>query len=254
MLQGILFDLGDTLLDFEPMDTRQVFRDGARLCYERLKSRLPRSLCFDDYCRRQFRSVRWAYFWSKLSGREFDSLALMCRNHARWGIALDPATCDQMMWNWYESLLRHASIADDVIPTLQNLRDHGLKLGLVSNTFIPAAIHDRHLREAGLIDLLPVRVYSSHVRYRKPHPQIFRIALQQLGTPAAATLFVGDMPKADILGAKGVGMKTALRRGRAGNNHQGAADHVIRNVCELLDLAPVVKPPGPSPQAPALRA
>ena len=30
MLRAVLFDLGDTLVDFEPMDTRAVFREAAR--------------------------------------------------------------------------------------------------------------------------------------------------------------------------------------------------------------------------------
>jgi len=238
MLRGILFDLGDTLLDFEPMDTRQVFREGAQRSYERLKDQLPASLPFEEYCERQFRSMRWAYFWSKLLRREFDSTRMMRRNHARWGVGLDAAMCDEMMWTWYEALLAHASVADDVIPTLQTLRERGLKIGLVSNTFVPAATHDRHLAQAGLIEFFPVRVYSSEVRFRKPHRRIFEIALSQIGTKPHETLFVGDLVKADIQGAKRVGMKTVLRQAFAVNDRHRVADHVIRKISELTRIIP----------------
>src|SRR5262249_39050334 len=160
--------LGDTLLDFEPMDARQVFRDGAARIYERLKPRLPTGLSFDDYCERQSRSARRTYFISRILGRGFDSLRLMNNYHAGLGLQLDQTTQHEMMWTWYQAMLAHARIADDVIPTLRALRDGGLKLGLVSNTFIPPCTHDRHLTEAGLIEFFPVRVYSSEVRYRKP--------------------------------------------------------------------------------------
>jgi putative hydrolase of the HAD superfamily len=232
-LRGILFDLGDTLLDFEPMDARQVFRDGAARIYEQLKPRLPAGLSFDDYCNRQSRSARRTYFISRILGREFDSMRLMTRYHTRLGVELDQPTQHEMMWTWYQAMLAYARIADDVIPTLRTLRERGLKLGLVSNTFIPPCTHDRHLTEAGLIEFFPVRVYSSEVRYRKPHRRIFQIALQRLGTAAHETLFVGDQIKADILGAKRVGMKTALRaRGQADH----VAEWVIRHLAELVDV------------------
>jgi putative hydrolase of the HAD superfamily len=137
---------------------------------------------------------------------------------------------------------------------LQTLRQRGLKLGLVSNTFVPPATHDRHLREAGLIDYLPVRVYSSAVRFRKPHPKIFQIALQRLGTQPQETLFVGDMIKADIQGARRLGMATVLRQGRgAMNNHQPAADYAVCRISELLEVVPDLKQSDQSRQAPALR-
>lgn len=236
-LRGILFDLGDTLLDFEPLDPRQIFRDGAARIYERLRAQLPAGLSFDSYCGRQSRAARMAYLISRLLGREFDSLRLMTRYHERLGLRLDATTQLEMMWTWYQAMLCHARIADDVVPTLQALRERGLRLGLVSNTFIPPATHDRHLTEAGLIEFFPVRVYSSEVKYRKPHRRIFQIALQRLGTRAEETLFVGDQLKLDILGARRIGMRTALRQRAAvaGTNHH-AADHVIRQIHELLRI------------------
>jgi putative hydrolase of the HAD superfamily len=236
MLRGILFDLGDTILDFDPMDGRQVFRDGATRVYELLKPRLPKSLSLDEYCRGQYGAVRRAYLWAKLIGREFDSVRLMCRCHAKLGVRLEPETQLEMVWAWYQALLAHASIADDVVPTLRTLRAMGLKLGLVSNTFIPPATHDRHLQQSGLLEFFPVRVYSSEVRYRKPHRRIFQVALSRLGTAAHQTLFVGDLIRDDIRGARRMGMKTALRRRAPGSDHPGVADFAIRYVSELTPL------------------
>ncbi|CAM2006433.1 HAD family hydrolase [Acanthopleuribacter pedis] len=42
----------------------------------------------------------------------------------------------------------------------------------------------------------------------KPEPAIFRAALAWLGIPAENTLFIGDDPQRDILGAAALGMKT----------------------------------------------
>src|SRR5438445_7706319 len=77
MVRAILFDLGDTLIDFEPMDTRAVFRQAADLTYKFLADRGHSLPSFQAYCRRQFRAVRWAYLWAKLRRREFNSLRLL---------------------------------------------------------------------------------------------------------------------------------------------------------------------------------
>jgi putative hydrolase of the HAD superfamily len=234
-IRAVLFDLGDTLLDFDPLDPYQVFRDGAELIYQKLKPQLPAGLSLDEYCARQSRTARWRYYFSRLIGREFDCMRMIDGYHSKLGVKLDLDTQHEMMWTWYQAMLRHARFGDEVLPTLEALRDRGLKLGLVSNTFIPPLTHDRHLRESGLLEFFPVRVYSSEVRYRKPHRRIFELALQRMGTSASQTLFVGDQLKADISGARRVGMKTAWRCRDGSTVTRERPDYTIRSVADLVD-------------------
>ena len=127
------------------------------------------------------------------------------------GQQITPEQLDEMAWLYYEPLSRRASIEPGLPELLQGFRQRGLALGVVSNTFIPAKALDRHLSSAGLIDLLPMRVYSCDVRYRKPDRRIFRIALERLGTAAEATMFVGDNLRADIAGANRAGLISVLK-------------------------------------------
>ena len=87
----------------------------------------------------------------------------------------------------------------------------GLKLAVVSNTFVPGVVLDRHLRDTGLLDFFAARIYSCDVRYRKPHPTIFRKALEALGIGPDEAMFVGDSLVADIKGAARLGMITVLK-------------------------------------------
>ena len=51
------------------------------------------------------------------------------------------------------------------VPVLTALRERGLRTGLLSNTHWPRDLHERWLREAGLLDLLDVRLYTSEMTH-----------------------------------------------------------------------------------------
>jgi putative hydrolase of the HAD superfamily len=91
---------------------------------------------------------------------------------------------------------------------LEALRKRGLKLGVVSNTFDPPALRHRELADAGVAQRIDHAVFSSEVGRRKPDAEIFERALDALGVPAAAALFVGDRLYEDVRGASEVGMTT----------------------------------------------
>jgi putative hydrolase of the HAD superfamily len=93
---------------------------------------------------------------------------------------------------------------------LDSLRDRGLKLGLVSNAFDPGWLLREDLARMGLAERLDVAVFSSEVGMRKPHPSIFKAALDPLGVAAERTLFVGDRRYEDVRGPRQLGMKTVL--------------------------------------------
>ena len=66
----------------------------------------------------------------------------------------------------------------------------------------------RDLEEQGLAQRMDAIVFSSEVGVRKPRPEIFRRALDELGVRAVNALFVGDRLDADVRGARDVGMRT----------------------------------------------
>ena len=94
---------------------------------------------------------------------------------------------------------------DDVLPVLADLRERGLKLGLVSNTGRDV---DEFLAHHSLtIDV----ALSSRIHGKvKPHPTIFQAVLDRLGVVAEETAMVGDSPEDDLEGARGLGMRAFL--------------------------------------------
>ena len=88
--------------------------------------------------------------------------------------------------------------------TLAELRARGLTTGVVSN-------FDRRLpgllAALALAPLLDDVVLPSDAGAEKPDPRIFQLALERLGTPAAASVFVGDSAERDVAGARAAGMR-----------------------------------------------
>jgi len=94
---------------------------------------------------------------------------------------------------------------------LRSLRNAGYALGVVSNfDHEPTALGI--LDKFGLRSLLDVVVISAGFGRRKPHPAIFRAAIEAVRTDAPATWFVGDNYEEDVRGARAVGLKVAWIR------------------------------------------
>jgi FMN phosphatase YigB (HAD superfamily) len=233
-VRGILFDLGETLLIFGKVNPRSLFEAGAHLAYDYLQKLQQPLPAFEQYHRRHLWSIWWHTFKSKLTRREFNSLHLMRRHCRRMHLDLtDDQTLD-VIWLFYRPLSQRAHLESETREALQRLTAKGITLGLISNTFFPRQTLDRHLEQEGLLELLPVRVYSSEVGFRKPNRRIFRIALERAALAAHETMFVGDMPRADIGGANRAGLISVLKESdQAEPNRNCKPDHRIRTIAEL---------------------
>jgi putative hydrolase of the HAD superfamily len=94
---------------------------------------------------------------------------------------------------------------------LGRLAGRGFRLGIISNLPLAATI-DRYVAAAGWAPLLQAVVISQRVGAIKPQPAIFAAAQQELGTPPARILHVGDDWMADVVGAKRAGWQACFLR------------------------------------------
>jgi HAD superfamily hydrolase (TIGR01549 family) len=94
---------------------------------------------------------------------------------------------------------------EDTLPVLAALREHGLKIGLVSNTGRDLNAFIGH----HALDVDAAVSSGAHGK-TKPHPAIFQSALEQLAVIAEEAAMVGDSPEDDVEGAKALGMRAFL--------------------------------------------
>ena len=125
----------------------------------------------------------------------------------------------------------------DVRPALARLQAAGIRLAVISNWVWDGA---RLLDELGLAERFVTIVISDRVGYGKPHPAIFRAALDAAGVPAAQAMHVGDSYTKDVLGASAAGM-AAMLLVRDEASPPGAAQDlpptvtIVRGLDEVVD-------------------
>lgn len=207
----MIFDLGDTLLNFGRIETNQVFRQSARLTYDYLVKCGQQAGRFWWYYLRNLLAIQIRLLMANIRGKDFDALSLLQTSGVKRGYKLSEEQWREIGWMWYEPLGKLAKVERDIKNTLSRLETMGLKLGILSNTFVSAGSLDRHLGQLGIRDYFPYRMYSYQFGFRKPDRRIFEAAQAKIDEPAENILFVGDRLDNDIWPAINVGMQAVLK-------------------------------------------
>ncbi len=143
---------------------------------------------------------------------------------------------DQAARELYEEWAAHEHFAlyDDVLETFRVLAARGIGLGLISNSHRCLTSFQAHF---ALRELIAVAVSSPEERYMKPHPAIFRVALDRMRVRADQAVMVGDSVSHDVEGARRAGMRGVLIA-RGGPPAGLAAD--IEAIASLRELPAMV--------------
>ncbi len=92
-------------------------------------------------------------------------------------------------------------------PVLERLRRTDLRLGMVSNA---SGLLRKVLDNLDLARYFDFILVSSEVGFRKPDPEIFRMAARRAGTAPNRAVFIGDRLATDVMGATRAGMNAIL--------------------------------------------
>ena len=215
MTRAVVFDLWDTLVDYDDRRSREFSSSVARLC-----GREPD----------EFHEV-----W--IEGRPVRETGPMAPYLASLGLE-EPEMQRflELRREWTRDIL--AMPRDGVVDTLGELRRRGIRTGLI--TVCSEDVVDVW-EETPLAGLFDAEVFSSSCGLRKPDARIYRLALDELGVEPADALFVGDGANDELAGAERVGMRSVLIH-RAGEepafpevrDWPGARITAIPSVLELV--------------------
>lgn len=148
-----------------------------------------------------------------------------------------PRMDDERFAAWdirYRALFAQAWTAfDDARGCVQRAVADGLAVGIVTNA--PAAMQETKLSAVGLADLLPVMVAVDTLGVGKPDPRVFAEGCRRLGTEPAETIYVGDEPDIDAVGATQAGLR-GVWIDRPGRRRGDAQVEGVEIVTSLTDL------------------
>jgi putative hydrolase of the HAD superfamily len=133
------------------------------------------------------------------------------------------------------------SLIDGAKETLQQIKKESYKIGLICNTGrTPGKTIRILLERLEMIHYFDVTVFSNELRIRKPDPRIFLYTLNQLKSYPKSSLHVGDIVELDVLGAKNAGMLSVhynpIKTSHASSHSQDirlAPDFSIKKLMEL---------------------
>jgi putative hydrolase of the HAD superfamily len=203
VLEAVLFDWGDTLMEFAY--SPELVAAGHRAGLAAIgRDGLPEVEALTEHFREEYEPL----FWVPGTIEEIEYPDLVRRLLADFDVTIDDEELDRYLVAEHEAWDPARLLGAHTHALLESLRGQGLKLGLVSNAFDPGWLLHRDLEQMGLAQRLDFSVFSSEVGKRKPHPAIFERALAALGVEPENALFVGDRLYEDIRGAGELGMTT----------------------------------------------
>lgn len=247
-IRAVLFDLGDTLWHFPNFPDDATVTGASARRVERLLQEW--GLCDGVACDELAASIRREQWQQTLEaesthGRSPDFAAVVQACAAQAGVAIDRAQGEALWdaWNLGGAFFGRV-VFPDSIPTLRELRRRGFAIGAVTNRALGGRRFADELRESGMIDLFDALAISCDDGWLKPHPALFRRALEELRVPPEEAVMVGDQLRADVMGAKALGMAAVWKRppGRAQepahlpDGAPAVPDYTIDHPGELLAL------------------
>lgn len=206
MLKGAVFDLGETLMHLG-VTWEQVREWRVRAIYEAFTEH-GLTLEVGDVKREYLRLHEEESEYAARTLEEIEIRESFVKLFDRLGVKPEQQPeMEDLVKRFFALEAESWVIFPGILEMLQQVRDLGLKMGLLSNARNDWAVR-KIMKGLGLTRYFDVILTSAALGVRKPRPEPFLEILKLLGIEAAEAVMVGNSMEADIAGAVPLGIKT----------------------------------------------
>jgi HAD superfamily hydrolase (TIGR01549 family) len=207
MIQGIIFDLGWTLMYLD-----STWAPVTKAAYQRLIEYLnEQGLIVGEEFAMQFHAARergWKL--ADESGVEQRAEDALRETLANLGHASLDGLVPRATRVFFQAIEPHWKPYSDALTTVQELSRRGLRVGLISNADDVDLVHNQ-VKYMGFAPYLsPTLSSAEEPRWRKPDPRIYHLVSNAWKIAPSEIVMVGDSPMYDIVGAHRAGMRSIL--------------------------------------------
>lgn len=219
-IQGVVFDLDNTLLDFMKMKEFAV--------KAAIKGMIEAGLVVDEKTSyNTIINIYEEYGWENQTA--FD---VFIKNQIGY---VDNKYLAAGIVAYRRAREANLMAYPNVNKTLMALAKLGIKLAVVSDA--PSREAWMRIYYLNLYHYFDVVITFDDSQERKPSEKPFKMALDALRLSPAETVMIGDWPERDIVGAKKIGMRTAFARyGDTFGTKSSGADWDLTDIYQLVDI------------------
>ena len=228
MFKGIVFDIGQTLVEYNrPLNWSKLYRPALEYVAEE--------------CKMEFSNEQYdmalkilTKYNTRINPRDYEVTSDEIFGEILHALDRPLNEIDKIKFHFYSYFRQDVSVFGEVEETLKELADKGVLLGTLSD--VAYGMDNVY----ALADIAPIIKYidypmtSNDVGYRKPSPEGLKLLAQKMNIEVREMAFVGDEEK-DIACAFDAGVYSILIN-RSGNSKKYGQNREIVSLDELLKL------------------
>ncbi|PEY43440.1 L-2-haloalkanoic acid dehalogenase [Bacillus cereus] len=216
MVKAVIFDLDGTLLDRDS-SLKLFIKDQYKRYINELKH-VPEV----QYVTRFIELDSKGYVWKDKVYQQ------LLQEHS-----ISSLTWEQLLEDYINNFHHNCIPFSNMEHVLQELKSRGILLGMITNGFTEFQL--LNIGALGIDKYMDIILVSEQEGIKKPQAEIFLRALERLGVSPEESVYVGDHPNNDVIGARDVGMNAIWKKDTFWGN-PFTDEHVIDDLKELLSI------------------